>query len=464
MLALTRGVTYLLLVMAPFAMWVWQVGAHYFERGSATMADIINYYDALGIDRNLTTQDILKNLDTLVISWAAKAARAGSRSEDARNMIALAEQAQIVFKDDESREQYDLSLRKAGTPTETEEATVDWTIKAWNYYMQGDNGAAMVACRKAKEQSPNDPMTFVVSAWVKLNEMDQLRQAKDDADEAFVLDELSADTTDVHHVRGYVYYLLGPDNDDRAIQSYDRALAVASPNEKPEILLRKSWVYARKNSNSQAYDCAMEALTSGAVLSAPAHAHAQTIEVGEALVKVVSDAINNMCNGGNAQESLRQYSDYSAKITSSQMPSELKTRIIDNINANIQRCQNLQKARDTVDRLDKEIRDLEAINDVSGPLPDIPLIPIVAAVVCFFIMIGCFSASAGAGVFFLLVTAAIGAYVGVKINKRNQWRAGRARFEAAQQRLGAARSERGRAQSSIPPLTKAILINIRDMK
>ena len=419
------------------------------------MSELVNYYDALGIDRDMTTQEILKNLDTLVISWAAKAARAGSRSDEARSMIALAEQAQIIFKDDEAREQYDIALRKAGTPTETAEAEVDWTTRAWNYYFMNDNGAALVACRKAKEQSPNDPMSFVVSAWVKLKEGDQLRQAKEDADEAFVLDELSTDTTDVHHVRGYVYYLLGDSNDERAIQSYDRALASASQDEKPEILMRKAWVYARRKDHTQAYECGAEGLSQGVKLTPLVH---------DGLDKVTSDSINHLSNVGNAQESINQYSQRSTKVASSAMPESSKKRITDNVDANITRCKKLQEARDMVDRLDRETKDLEGVENVSGSKPDIPLMAIGAAVVCFFIMIGGFNVSGGVGVFFLFVTVGIGIYVGVIVNKRSQWTTGRTRYEEAQKRLAMARSERGRAQSSIQPLTKAILLDIRDMK
>ena len=167
------------------------------------MADIINFYEELGVGRDDSIAQIHAKLRELKQSLGKKLGPGRSSSQHWERQLELASQAEAVFADEDSRDRYDIELDRA----EVSDAPVNWTTRAWNYYFIGDNGAAMVAARKAKEQSPTEAMPFVVSAWVLLSE-DEPRQAKHDADEAFVLYELTTDSVDVQEVRGTVYLVL----------------------------------------------------------------------------------------------------------------------------------------------------------------------------------------------------------------------------------------------------------------
>lgn len=217
----------------------------------------INFYDELGLDRDDTVERIQEALGLQKPQWQSKAGRPGERGDKARERIQLIELAEAAFADEEAREAYDLKLRRAPVAPTAEEASIDWLSRAWSYYFVKDFGAAAVAARKAREQSPDDPMPYVVSSWVNLAE-DNLRRAKEAADEAFVLDDLSEDTADVQHVRGVVFY--NQYSYDRAIQSYERAFAKAGDYEKADLLRRKAWAHEYQEQGDEALACGLDGL------------------------------------------------------------------------------------------------------------------------------------------------------------------------------------------------------------
>lgn len=198
--------------------------------------DSVNLYEEFGLDRADPTDAIRTALrQELAPNWRVRAEKAGKAGEKARQMMAYLALADEVFASEEAREAYDHSLR--GRPAATESTSIDWQSRAWNYYYMQDIGAASVAARKAREQAPEDPIPFVITAWVELAE-EEVRRAKQAADEGFVLDELGEDTADVHHVRGAVFLMMGQYR--RAVESLDRALAKATVGETPPILYRKA--------------------------------------------------------------------------------------------------------------------------------------------------------------------------------------------------------------------------------
>lgn len=217
----------------------------------------VNYYEVFGWDRDSSLEELKSKLRVLKMSWQSRASRAGNHSEQARETLEQLKGAEQVFSDDDERDRYDRSLRRSATSTATAEPVTDWNIKAWNYYFNEDDGAAGVAARKAKEIAPNDALVYVVSAWINIRE-GEVRQAKRDSDEAFVLDDLGEDTADVHHVRGFVFFLNG--DHSRAMQSYDRALAKASEGEKVEILARYALALESTGDYSSALDKCLEGL------------------------------------------------------------------------------------------------------------------------------------------------------------------------------------------------------------
>lgn len=199
----------------------------------------IDFYEALSLERDDDVQTVQARLQNLRAGYGARAARAGEEGEQARQRLELIAQAQEVFRDETSREEYDLALARAARQGDVETPTVDWLTKGWDYYYAGDIGAAEVAVARARQHDSDDPRTYVLAAWVEISiashrsgnmtPEERYRQAKKLADEAMVLDTEDAFTLDVHEVRGAVFGLIGENN--RAVASYDRAIQKALGNQ-----------------------------------------------------------------------------------------------------------------------------------------------------------------------------------------------------------------------------------------
>jgi len=409
------------------------------------MAEMVNFYDELGLGRDDSVSQIQEALGNLRLQLSTKAARPGSQQEKWQRQLELVAQAEETFADDDSRERYDIALRREGAPAEGDEQTIDWTTRAWNYYFVGDNGAAFVAARKAKEQAPKDAMPFVVSAWVQLKD-NEYKQAKQDADEAFVLDEMTTDSVDVQMVRGTVYYCLGldeqhdsrtrdhaPDDFNRALTSFERGLTKATPGEQSELYWRRGLVLGTLNRYQDACDSAMKGITIDVK---------NVNQVQNGLERVLSNAINVLDNVSDAAKAATLYGEHLATVSSASMLEESKTKLRDNISQNITRCQKLDSLRKKavdlqkqIDSLQQKMRDLTSVKDASGIQPGIPLIAIVVAIIAFIIMCSVFSFSAGAGVVFLVITAIIVVFVVRAFMKRSAWSDTRAKFQQAQSEL-----------------------------
>ena len=114
----------------------------------------VDYYRELGLERGGSIQETQTKIQKLKKLWGQRASLAGKRGDEARRTLALLEEALLIFKDEESRERYERSLR--GSTSDSDES-VDWVARAWTYYFAEDFGPAMVAARKARENCPPDP-------------------------------------------------------------------------------------------------------------------------------------------------------------------------------------------------------------------------------------------------------------------------------------------------------------------
>lgn len=361
----------------------------------------VNFYESLGLDRDEATAEIRAKLDDLALGWAAKATRAGSLGEQARAQLLVVDQAKEVFATDDTRELYDLSLvRKREAVAE---ADIDWLTRAWSYYFIHDDGAAGVAARKAREKEPNNAMAYVVDAWVKLRQ-DELRQAKDAADEAFVLDELGEDTCDVHHVRGVVFYQMR--DVTRAIQSFERALTKAAPSEVAELRMRLALAEARRRGWQAARTQAEAGLSQPELLAGMVR--------GE-LERTYSEAVLELCD--SRDDSVRSVTAFTAAkehLAQSGVTEPSKTLLSTFITQNIDRHAKLRNLR-------TRIADLEAqesrLNATIGPggRPVFPLIALGVGVVSLLLI--------GVWGWFFVVAAIAGVRCGVvfyKISACNQ--------------------------------------------
>jgi len=244
------------------------------------MADLVNFYDALGIDPSEPTESIRERLERIKVGQTSRAGRPDATGEKAREQLALISQAEPFFRDDDARDEYDRNLRTL--PTE-EGGTPDWLQLAWSYYFQEDYGPAEVAARKAREADRENPSVWVVSAWIELAPVTRhpllsdeswegvlarfrkenrsaendpqsaltslVESAKRYADEAYTPHGSEA-AGDVAHVRGVCFYFLK--DLPRAIQSYKTSLlAVEDPTERAELNLRTALAYEVAESSEQ---------------------------------------------------------------------------------------------------------------------------------------------------------------------------------------------------------------------
>lgn len=397
------------------------------------MADTVNFYEELGLGRDDTVEQIHEDLKQLKLELSNKVTRPSTQQDRWMQQLEWLDQAAEVFADEDSRERYDIELGR----TKTSDAAVDWTTRAWNYYFVGDNGAALIASRKAKEQSPGEAMPFVVSAWVQLREGEE-KQAKHDADEAFVLDELTTDSVDVQEVRGSVYLVLR--QYERALSCFDRALAKATDGEKPELYWRRALTYEGMDEPQQAFESACTGLSQDVVLTA---------YVRSQLELATSNAVHTIVNTRDAAalDIIRNYQRNRDRVAESLMQEESKSRILLNIDLNIAHWKRLQ-----------ELQNLCA-TDAAVPPPDSTGVALpVAGIGCGSAIVLAISgllslAHPAFGIIgLLIVVGGIFAYVSSRVNKRNALAEATTAYQSAQARLAANGRELQSLQAESVPL------------
>ncbi|WP_321779770.1 hypothetical protein [Schaalia cardiffensis] len=242
----------------------------------------VDYYKELNIDRDLSVSELQTKIQELKAQWGMRAALVGRRGEEARKVLSLLDDAAQVFADEDSKDRYDRDLRSHGT-TEDEE-NVNWVQRAWTYYFAKDYGPASVAARKARQHNSDDPTAYVVSAWIELAEL-EVKKAEEYASEAYVLDELSEDTFDVHEVRGATFH--NSSKFERAIEAFNRALTRA-----PEVM--KPSIYWRLSLSQRALQHHDDALTS-CLLGLSNEAYPLIDEVGSDLISSARQTICGLC-------------------------------------------------------------------------------------------------------------------------------------------------------------------------
>ncbi|AXE38441.1 hypothetical protein [Acidipropionibacterium virtanenii] len=371
-------------------------------------------YKELALPRDETTAEIQKRLRGLRRDWTAKAMRKNSMTERAQIQLGFVSQAERVFFSDEMRRRYDLSLVTG--PEKDDE--VDWLTRAWNYYFQRDEGAAAVAARKAREQHPEDRMVYVVAAWVTLltaaDDKDEIRRAKQDADEAFVLDELGEDTADVHHVRAVAY--LGLEDYDRGLVSIERALRRAAPDEMPHMYLVKGSLHQGRKEYEEMFSASIDGL----------EATPNLIEEDQRrLTDNLLAALTGLCYfPGAPVRSIAACSNRTTNVGNTRIPEDSKNQ-----------------AREMLGKL-KHIAELEAVQDVDYNRPEYlcRMFGIGVVLAIFGYMSGAVGYSSTATGSFALGLLVI-VISGIQAYRRSVWNDKRRAYKAAQTELSVLESQ-----------------------
>jgi tetratricopeptide (TPR) repeat protein len=390
----------------------------------------INIYERLSLDKDVSVEEIQQQLHDLKVGWSGKAARQGSLGEQARENLSLIAAAEPIFANEDTREQYDLQLRRDPVP-QVEESKIDWVSRAWNYYFVRDSGAARVAARKAREDDSKDVMAWVVSAWVELlGGDDELRTAKNYADEAFVLDDQGNDTTDVYGVRGTVFYL--HKDFDRALQTFDRALASASPSEKPELLWRKALVFDAQREYQLAYDTALLGLTVGVDVDSDTE-----VKLENTLF------LNGILVSANAKDDAR-ISNIEAKrneVSNAALQPEAKARLVQRFDAFLATAKKIASST-------AELKRQLAVKE-GGYVPDFPLKSLGIAILNVFLLPVW---GAGGAVIFIpiLFILGFGGFFAYQMVQRSEAKNANSAYEAAQKSAERLRAQLVRLEEEIP--------------
>lgn len=215
----------------------------------------MDLYGKLGLDRDLSVEELRDRIEQSRLQWRRRAAIAGKRGDEGRQMLQLLDQASEIFADEDSKGRYDRELRANGSSED--EASINWVGRAWSYYFHKDLGPASIAARKARQHNGDDPMAYVVSAWIELTE-GEYRRAEEYASEAYVLDEFHEDSFDVHCVRGVTFYCVG--KYERAVEALQRALTRAPKELKPETCWRLSVSWRELENYDEGLNAALRAL------------------------------------------------------------------------------------------------------------------------------------------------------------------------------------------------------------
>ncbi|WP_321779767.1 hypothetical protein [Schaalia cardiffensis] len=235
---------------------------------------MINYYAELSLDETSSSTTLREKIALQRYQWQARASRAGSVGDKARRKIEIIDKALQTFEDDGARDRYDEALLREKLGTGATKTEIDWVDRSWSYYFMSELGPAEIAARNARNLKPPSPSPYVVSAWIEIayyeadekvfdltsNQRKQhLENAQKYVDEAFVLDELGNDTTEVHHVRGVVAFLKG--QNEKALRSYERALKTAIDTEAKVINWRIMRIQLRNQQYEEACATAFDVLS-----------------------------------------------------------------------------------------------------------------------------------------------------------------------------------------------------------
>lgn len=272
----------------------------------------IDYYKELSVDRDLSVSELQTKIQELKAQWGMRAALVGRRGEEARKVLSLLDDAAGVFADEDSKDRYDRDLRAHGTKEDDE--NVNWVQRAWTYYFADDYGPASVAARKARQHNSDDPTAYVVSAWIELAEH-EIKRAEEYASEAYVLDELSEDTFDVHQVRGVTFHRAS--KFERAIEAFNRALTRAPEAVKPET-------YWRLSLSQDALKLHDEALTS-CLLGLSNEAYPLIDKIKPSLISSARQTIRSLCiSDKNLAQRLSQLEKTRVRIENSEASYDAK--------------------------------------------------------------------------------------------------------------------------------------------
>ena len=214
----------------------------------------INFYQELGLGRDESTEELHRKATHVARQWRQRASLSGRNGQEAAEKLKIAKAAIEVFRNDETRQNYDATL--SFTPA-AESEEIDWIDEAWKYYFADDFDAARAAAQQARSFDGRNPRSYVISAYIEILHGDT-KLALEYANQAYILDLDQENVIDVNMVRGGAYLTL--DENEKALTNYRRVLDIASDSYFPVVVLSAAWAYIKMRRYDEAAELCLTAL------------------------------------------------------------------------------------------------------------------------------------------------------------------------------------------------------------
>lgn len=323
----------------------------------------INFYQELGLGRDESTEELHRKATHVARQWRQRASLSGRNGQEAPEKLKIAKAAIEVFRNDETRQNYDATLAFAPA-AESEE--IDWIDEAWKYYFADDYDAARAAAQQARSFDGRNPRSYVISAYIEILHGDT-KLALEYANQAYILDLDQENVIDVNMVRGGAYLTL--DENEKALTSYRRVLDIASDSYFPVVVLSAAWAYIKMRRYDEAVELCLTALgrdpdiasstiqdVSKPYLVAIAHL-CLTFDLQE--YQLNSWIENGKINEEKIDESLRLLNRQLTTLDSWRIVDEAHTRLCDYINLHITRLELIRKRMQAIYDMPVEVSPIQ---------------------------------------------------------------------------------------------------------
>lgn len=214
----------------------------------------INFYQELGLGQDENTEELHRKATHVARQWRQRASLSGRNGQEAADKLKIANAAIEVFRDDETRQNYDATLTFSPAADSQE---IDWIDEAWKYYFADDYEAARAAAQQARSFDDRNPRSYVISAQIETFHGDA-KQALEYANQAYILDLDQENVIDVSQVRGDAFLILN--ENEKALNNYRRALDVATDSYFPIVVWSAAWAYIKMRRYDEAVELCLTAL------------------------------------------------------------------------------------------------------------------------------------------------------------------------------------------------------------
>lgn len=330
----------------------------------------INFYQELGLGRDESTDELHRKATHVARQWRQRASLSGRNGQEAADKLKIAKAAIEIFRNDETRQNYDATLTFSPAADSQE---IDWIEEAWKYYFADDYDAARAAAQQARSFDDRNPRSYVISAQIETFHGDA-KQALEYANQAYILDLDQENVIDVSQVRGDAFLILN--ENEKALNNYRRALDVATDSYFPIVVWSAAWAYIKMRRYDEAVELCLTAL-------------GKDPDIASSTIQGVSKpyfvAIDHMCltfdlqesqlsswiendkiNEEKIDESLRLLNKQLMTLDAWRIVDEARTRLSEYINLHITRLELIRKRMQaiyampveepTIQRPDKPLR------------------------------------------------------------------------------------------------------------